>query len=84
MIDTFGRKLMSGDVLEFPNLRDYNPLNSAIPLPLPRYYVIEDVGRASEGFSVTWFPHLYRLKLVQKLVRVSGRLVTIQLANGKN
>ena len=28
MIDTFGRKLMSGDVLEVPNLRDYNPLDT--------------------------------------------------------
>ena len=30
MIDTFGRKLMVGDVLEVPNLKDYNPLNSSI------------------------------------------------------
>ena len=62
MIDTFGRKLMSGDVLEFPNLKDYNPLNKAIPLPLPRYYVIQDAAYASEGFSVTWLPHLWRVK----------------------
>jgi hypothetical protein len=62
MIDTFGRKLMSGDVLEFPNLRDYNPLNSEIPLPLPRYYVIQDAAFASEGFSQTWLPHLWRVK----------------------
>ena len=62
MIDTFGRKLMSGDVLEFPNLRDYNPLNPEIPLPLPRYYVIQDAAFASEGFSVTWLPHLWRVK----------------------
>ena len=62
MIDTFGRKLMSGDVLEFPNLKDYNPLNSAIPLPLPRYYVIQDAAFAQEGFSQTWLPHLWRVK----------------------
>ena len=62
MIDTFGRKLMSGDVLEFPNLKDYNPLNKAIPLPLPRYYVIQDASFAGEGFSVTWLPHLWRVK----------------------
>ena len=62
MIDTFGRKLMSGDVLELPNLKDYNPLNAAIPLPLPRYYVIQDASFASEGFSVTWLPHLWRVK----------------------
>lgn len=62
MIDTFGRKLMSGDVLEFPNLKDYNPLDTTIPLPLPRYYVIQDAAFAGEGFSVTWLPHLWRVK----------------------
>jgi hypothetical protein len=62
MIDTFGRKLMSGDVLEIPNLKDYNPLNAALPLPLPRYYVIQDAAFAQEGFSQTWLPHLWRIK----------------------
>jgi hypothetical protein len=62
MIDILQRKLMSGDVLEFPNLRDYNPLNAAIPEPLPKYYVIQDAAFASEGFSQTWLPHLWRVK----------------------
>ena len=62
MIDTLGRKLMSGDVLEFPNLRDYNPLSKEIPRALPKYYVIQDSAFASEGFSVTWLPHLWRVK----------------------
>lgn len=62
MIDTMGRKLMAGDVLEIPNLRDMNPLNTAIPRALPRYYVIQDAAFASEGFSVTWMPHLWRVK----------------------
>jgi hypothetical protein len=57
-----GRKPIGGDVLELPHLRDDFALND-FDISLPRYYVIEDVGRASEGFSVTWFPHLYRLKL---------------------
>jgi hypothetical protein len=62
MIDVFGRKLMNGDVLEIPNLKDYNPLNSAIPKPLPKFYVIQDAAFASEGFSQTWQPHLWRIK----------------------
>lgn len=57
-----GRKPMSGDVMELPHLRDQFALND-FDIGLPRYYVIEDVGRASEGFSATWYPHLYRLKL---------------------
>jgi len=62
MIDSFGRKLMTGDVLEMPNLRDYHPLNADIPEPLSRFYVIQDAAFASEGFSQTWLPHLWRVK----------------------
>jgi hypothetical protein len=61
-INYIGRKPLSGDVLELPHLRDNFALND-YEFGLPRYYVIEDVGRASEGFSSTWYPHLYRLKL---------------------
>ncbi len=57
MIDTFGRKLMNGDVLEVPNLKDYHPLNQDIPQPLPRYYVVQDADYATEGMSQTWMPH---------------------------
>lgn len=62
MIDTFGRKLMTGDVLEMPNLRDFYPLNDQIAQPLPKYYVVQDAAYASEGFSQTWLPHLWRVK----------------------
>jgi hypothetical protein len=62
MIDFFGRKLMSGDVLELPNLKDYNPLNTNITRALPKFYVIQDAAFASEGFSQTWLPHLWRVK----------------------
>ena len=61
-ITYIGRKPISGDVVELPHLRDQFALFDA-DVSLPRYYVIEDVGRASEGFSSTWYPHLYRLKL---------------------
>lgn len=63
MIDNFGRKLMAGDVIEFPNLTDYHPLDMSGPKALPRYYVVQDASFASEGFSQTWFPHLWRTKL---------------------
>ena len=62
MIDTLGRKIMNGDVLEVPNLKDYNPLNSDIPLPLPKYYVVQDADFATEGMSQTWLPHTWRVK----------------------
>jgi hypothetical protein len=62
MIDLVGRKLMVGDVLELPHLLDYNPLNETIPVALKRFYQITDANYASEGFSQTWYPHLWRIK----------------------
>ena len=132
MIDTLGRKLMSGDVLELPHQRDDTMLDMARvefttqpakkfrkgetitgatsgttatvvnynhsakvlrmvtdgdftvgetvtgtsstavgdvsayypegPQPINRYYVIEDAARGSEGYSPTWYPHIWRVK----------------------
>lgn len=62
MIDVIGRKLMVGDVFELPHLTDYHPLNETIPIGLRRYYQITDANYASEGFSQTWYPHLWRVK----------------------
>lgn len=62
MIETIGRKLMVGDVLEMPHLKDYHPLNDKIPTSLRRYYQVTDTNWASEGYSATWYPHLWRLK----------------------
>jgi hypothetical protein len=53
MIDTMGRKIMNGDVLEVPNLKDYYPLNQSIPQPLPRYYVVQEAHYAPERMSQT-------------------------------
>jgi hypothetical protein len=62
MIETIGRKLMPGDVLELPNLKDYHPLDGGIAKALPKYYVIQDGSYASEGMSQTWMPHTWRVK----------------------
>lgn len=63
MLQIVGRKIMSGDVLEFTHLKDYQTLNEDLPAALKRYYVVGDASRASEGFSATWWPHLWRVKL---------------------
>jgi hypothetical protein len=63
-VKTLGRKVMPGDVVELPHLIDEYALND-YSVALKRFYVVEDVNRASEGFSQTWYPHLYRLKLKQ-------------------
>ena len=61
-VETIGRKIMSGDVFELPHLKEYYN-NTTVPYALRKFYVVEDVTRAAEGFSATWYPHLYRLKL---------------------
>lgn len=61
-VDLIGRKLMPGDVFEIPNLKDEYALND-FKSSLKRFYVVEEINRAAEGFSATWYPHLYRLKL---------------------
>lgn len=63
-VKTIGRKLMSGDVIELPHMKDEYAAND-FNVALKRFYVIEDVTRTAEGFSQTWYPHLYRLKVKQ-------------------
>ena len=60
-VEKLGRKIIAGDVLELPHLKDEFALND-LTFALKRFYVIEEVTRAAEGFSVTWYPHLYRAK----------------------
>jgi hypothetical protein len=63
MVATLGRKLMPGDVIELMHLKDYYPLDDSLPVALKRYYVISDCQNAAEGYSATWWPHLWRVKI---------------------
>jgi hypothetical protein len=60
-VEKLGRKIIAGDVIELPHLKDEYALND-LSYALKRFYVVEEVNRAAEGFSVTWYPHLYRAK----------------------
>ena len=60
-VEKLGRKIIAGDVIELPHLKDEYALND-LQFALKRFFVIEEVSRAAEGFSVTWYPHLYRAK----------------------
>jgi len=57
-----GRRLMAGDVLELPHLKDYNSLDTSLEVALKRYYVVQEGTRPTEGYSPTWWPHLWRVK----------------------
>lgn len=61
-VDLIGRKIMVGDVFELPHLKDEYAFND-YEQALKKYYVVESINRAAEGFAPTWYPHLYRVKL---------------------
>jgi hypothetical protein len=61
MVESIGRKLMPGDVLELPHLRDDLLLGS--DEAINRFYVVQEGARPSEGFDPGWWPHLWRVKL---------------------
>lgn len=61
MVDNLGRRIMNGDVVELFHLRDDHALDTEAALK--RYYVAADCSWATEGFSPTWYPHLWRVKL---------------------
>jgi len=62
-VDSLGRKIMPGDVLELPHLKDEYALDDSL-VALKRFYVVQDVTRPAAGFSPTWYPHLLRAKCV--------------------
>ncbi len=64
MVDALGRKLISGDVLEFPSLRDVPVFDNAVGIN--RYYVVQDALYAAKGYGPKWFPHVWlvRAKLI--------------------
>ena len=63
MVDTIGRKLINGDVIELQHLTDYNSLDQNVPAALKRFFVVSDGQFGSEGFTPTWWPHIWRVKL---------------------
>lgn len=63
MLNLVGRKIMAGDVLELPHQRDDALLDEDAPA-INRFYVVEDAARPAEGYSATWWPHLWRVRCV--------------------
>jgi len=60
MVNQIGRKLMSGDVIEVVHLRDDLVLGQDIAVS--KFYVVEEGIRPAEGWSPTWWPHIWRVK----------------------
>lgn len=64
MMDALGRKLIAGDVLEIPSMRDTPVFDNAVGIN--RYYVVEDALYAAGGYGNKWYPHMWlvRAKLI--------------------
>jgi hypothetical protein len=58
MIDLIGRKIMSGDVIEFVNIRDVTLTGEKIN----KFYVVQDSLFSASGFGPTWNPHVWKVK----------------------
>ncbi|MED6699537.1 hypothetical protein VWH97_07355 [Escherichia coli O157] len=61
MMQRLGRKIMPGDVIELPNLRDFDVVGK--DSGLNRFYVVQDGFRTSEGYSATWQHHIYKIRV---------------------
>lgn len=59
MVEILGRRLMSGDVIELLHWRDTNTLDNK---PINKFMVVQEGTKPAEGFSPTWWAHLWRVK----------------------
>jgi hypothetical protein len=62
MVATLGRRIISGDVIEVLHLKDFEALTD-VPVALKRFFIVGDASKSSEGYSPTWWPHLWRCKI---------------------
>jgi hypothetical protein len=60
MVESMGRRLIAGDVIEILHQRD--DLVPGTPYVVSKFYVVQEGTRPAEGYSPTWWPHLWRLK----------------------
>lgn len=63
-VERLGRKLLAGDVLELPHLREFFPLNEQ-KAAVNRFYVVEDASYGAEGYGPAWWPHIWRVRAKQ-------------------
>lgn len=60
MVNSIGRTLMSGDVVEVVHRRDDQVIGT--DNSISKYYVVQEGTRPADGWSPTWWNHLWRIK----------------------
>lgn len=61
MMQLIGRKIIPGDIIELPNLRDNDVIGKDVGLN--RFYLVQDSFRTSDGYSATWQHHIFKLRV---------------------
>ena len=82
MAERLGRKIIAGDVLELPHLKEFYQLDETVPVALKRFYVVKDAIRSSEGYSPTWWSHLWRVKCSPLVDSQEYRQIINQIQDG--
>ena len=82
MVERLGRKIMSGDVIELPHLKDFYSLDQDVGAALKRFYVVKDAIRSAEGYSATWWPHLWRIKATPLVDSQEYKQILNQIVSG--
>ena len=64
MVERLGRKLMTGDVIELPHMREDLLLEEESEA-VNQYWVVQEGSKSSEGFDPGWWPHIWRIRCKQ-------------------
>ena len=81
MIDSLGRKLIAGDVLEFPSMVDVPIFDNAVGIN--RYYVVQDALWMAGGYGIAWFPHIWLVRAKLMTSSVEFTEILDQAATGQ-
>lgn len=81
MLDALGRKLIPGDVLEFPSMRDVPIFDNAVGIN--KYYVVQDALYAAGGYGQKWFPHIWLIRAKQMTASVEFQEIIDQASTGQ-
>lgn len=79
MIDLIGRKIMSGDVIEFVNIRDTTLTGEKIN----KFYVVQDSLFSASGFGPTWNPHVWKVKAKEMTDSQEYKAIVNRAATGE-
>lgn len=81
MMDSLGRKLIAGDVLEVPSMRDVAIFDNAVGIN--RYYVVQDALYLAAGYGPKWFPHVWLVRAKLMTASTEFSQITEQAATGQ-